>query len=216
MNEYLYSQLKEAIFKYDKEQALQTAEQIITEKGDVNKALDEMTDAIRQIGDEFARGNFFLPDLIGGSSAMLNALPVLEEAVMRSGDVRTKIGKVVIGTVYGDIHNIGKAIVSTLMMASGFEVNDLGTNIKPDQFIEEVKKSNAEILAMSALMTTTAPEQKATIELLVEKGLRDNVIVLVGGSAINDTFAQSIGADGYAPTAPEAVELAKSLLAKKE
>jgi 5-methyltetrahydrofolate--homocysteine methyltransferase len=175
-----------------------------------------MTDAIRNIGDEFARGNFFLPDLIGASSAMLNALPVLEEAIMQSGEKRSKIGKAVIGTVYGDIHNIGKAIVSTLLMASGFEVNDLGTNIKPDQFVEEVQKSNADILAMSALMTTTAPEQKATIELLSEKGLRDKVIVLVGGSAINESFAQSIGADGYAPTAPEAVELAKNLLANRK
>ena len=216
MNEDFYIQLKEAVFKYDKDQALHVAKQIINENGDVNIALDEMTDAIRKIGDEFACGNFFLPDLIGASTAMLSALPVLESEIKRRGGTREIIGKVVIGTVYGDIHNIGKAIVSTLLMASGFEVYDLGTNIKPEQFIEEVRKNKADILAMSALMTTTAPEQRATIELLIEKGLRDNVIVLVGGSAINDAFAERIGADGYAPTAPEGVELARTLLVSKK
>ena len=103
-----------------------------------------------------------------------------------------------------------------LVRDNGFEVFDLGTNIKPDKFIEEIRSNQADILAMSALMTTTAPEQKETIELLKKEGLRDSVIVMVGGSAINHSFAESIGADGYAPTAPEAVELAKKLLSERE
>jgi len=216
MGQNHYQELEKAVFAYDQELSLQIAKQIIQEQGDVHKALDVLTNTIRKVGDEYAAGNFFLPDLIGASTAMLSALPILEEEIKKSGEARGKIGKVVIGTVYGDIHNIGKAIVSTLLMASGFEVFDLGTNIKPERFIEEVTKQKAEILAMSALMTTTAPEQKATIELLKEKGLRESVIVMVGGSAINDAFAEAIGADGYAPTAPEAVELAKTLLTKQK
>ena len=216
MDQNLYQQLEEAVFAYDNELSLQIAGKIVNEQGDINKALNYMTNAIRKIGDEYAAGNFFLPDLIGASTAVLSALPILEKEIKLKGEIRDTLGRVVIGTVYGDIHNIGKAIVSTLLMASGFEVFDLGTNIKPEQFINEIQENNADILAMSALMTTTAPEQKATIELLEKEGLRNKVIVLVGGSAINDSFAKNIGADGYAPTAPEAVELAKTLLADRK
>jgi 5-methyltetrahydrofolate--homocysteine methyltransferase len=116
---------------------------------------------------------------------------------------------VVIGTVAGDIHDIGKNMVGTLLKAGGFEVHDLGIDIQADKFVEAVVEYEAEILAMSALLTTTAPQQKKVIELLKEQGLRDKVKVMVGGGGISEDFAETIGADGYDPTAPGAVNLAR-------
>jgi len=119
---------------------------------------------------------------------------------------------VIIGTVYGDVHSIGKGMVATLLYVAGFEVIDLGINVKGSTFLEAVKKENPDILAMSALLTTTAAEQEKVIEGLSEEGIRDKVKVMVGGSPINQEFADSIGADGYGATAPDGVKIAKRLL----
>lgn len=116
------------------------------------------------------------------------------------------------GTVFGDIHSIGKTMVCTLLSAEGFEVHDIGINMQADEFIRAISEHDAEILAMSALMTTTAPEMKKVIGHLKEKGLRDKVKVMVGGGTITEEFAVNIGADGYDPTAPGAVKVAKSLV----
>jgi len=128
--------------------------------------------------------------------------------------VQEKIDPIVIGTVYGDIHSIGKTMVATLLTANGFVVNDLGINVTAENFVEGIKKYNANILAMSSLMTTTAPEQRKVIETLKEEGIRDKVKIMVGGGAITQGFADSIGADGYDPTAAGAVKLASSLIGK--
>jgi methylmalonyl-CoA mutase cobalamin-binding domain/chain len=122
------------------------------------------------------------------------------------------LGVVVIGTVFGDIHDIGKNMVATLLRAAGFVVHDLGINITAAAFVDAVAKHNAQVLALSALLTTTAPEQKKVIELLREAGLREQVKVIVGGGGITAAFADSIGADGYDATAPGAVKLARRLL----
>ena len=208
----LFNRLEKTIYEYDRKNSELIAKQIIEEKENVLKAIEVMTSAIQIVGDKYASGEFYLPDLIGASSAMLSALPHLEVELKNRGEKRESLGKVVIGTVYGDIHNIGKAIVATLLTASGFTVFDLGTNIKPGEFIAEIKRRKADILAMSALMTTTAPEQRLTIEKLKEEGIREDVIIVVGGSAITQKFADLIGADGYATTAPEAVNLAMRLV----
>jgi corrinoid protein of di/trimethylamine methyltransferase len=207
--ETILEKLHQAVIDYDTQGAAKWAQQAVDEKVDPVAALSALTDAIRHVGDLFGRGELWLPDLIAASDTMSAATDILEEEIRRTGDKQKSLGVVVIGTVAGDIHDIGKNMVGTLLKAGGFEVHDLGIDIQADKFAEAVVEHEAEILAMSALLTTTAPQQKKVIELLKEKGLRDKVKVMVGGGGISEDFAESIGADGYDPTAPGAVNLAR-------
>lgn len=206
--------LKRAVVEYDTEAAASWARKIVEEKVDPIKALDALTETIKQVGDRFGRGELWLPDLVGAADAMQAAMPIIEEELKRTGAKRETMGTVVAGTVFGDIHSIGKSMVCTLLVAGGFEVHDLGVNIKAEEFLEAMEKYQADILAMSALLTTTAAEQKKVIDALKEKDIREKVKVMVGGGAITAEFAQSIGADGYDPTAPGAVELARRLVGR--
>jgi len=203
--------LKKAILGYDREAAANLARKAVQEKIDPLKVLDAMTLAIRQVGDGFGKGELWLPELVGAAAAMEAATPIIEEEIDRVDARRESLGTVVIGTVYGDIHTIGKTMVATLLTADGFVVNDLGINVSAEGFVMGIKRYHADILAMSALMTTTAPEQRKVIEILKSEGLRDEVKIMIGGGAITQEFANSIGADGYDPTAPGAVSLARRL-----
>jgi methanogenic corrinoid protein MtbC1 len=214
MSAEILENLKKAITGYDREGAADWARKAVQERIDPIKALDIMTVAIRQIGDGFGKGDLWLPDLVGAAAAMTAATPIIEEEIKRVGARRESLGTVVIGTVYGDIHTIGKTMVATLLTADGFAVNDLGINVTAQSFVTGINEYKADILAMSALMTTTAPEQRKVIEALKKEGLRDNVKIMVGGGAITQEFADSIGADGYDPTAPGAVELARRLVGR--
>ena len=214
MSTEVLENLKKAIIGYDREGAADWARKAVQEKIDPIKALDTMTVAIKQIGDGFGKGELWLPDLVGAAAAMTSATPIIEEEIKRVGARRESQGTVVIGTVYGDIHTIGKTMVATLLTASGFTVNDLGINVTAQSFVQGINEYKADILAMSALMTTTAPEQRKVIEALKKEGIRDMVRIMVGGGAITQEFADSIGADGYDPTAPGAVELARRLVGK--
>lgn len=204
--------LKRAVTEYDVEGAASWARNAVKEKVDPVKALDAMTEAIKRVGDGFARGELWLPDLIGAADAMQSATPIVEKELKKGGAKRKSLGTVVIGTVFGDIHSIGKTMVCTLLIAEGFEVYDLGVNIKAEEFVEAVKKHKVDILAMSALLTTTAVEQKKVIDTLKEEGIREKLKIMAGGAAVTADFAESIGADGYDPTAPGAVQLAKKLV----
>lgn len=204
--------LQKAILEYNGELALTSAKKVIEQGIDLNKALETMTDAVRQVGDGFERGELWLPDLIGASDTMLKAMPIIEDAVSKAGGVMKGIGKVVIGTVYGDIHNIGKDMVATLLRAAGFVVEDLGMNVSRDKFVDAVRRHRPDVLAMSALMTTTVTGMRDVIEGIKEADLRDKVKVIVGGAPVTEDYAQRIGADGYDPTAPGAPKLAKRLL----
>lgn len=204
--------LGKAILEYDNAGAEHWARRAIEAKIDPIQAIDTLTRAIRQVGDGYGRGELWLPDLVGAASAMQSAMPIIEEQLRKEGKTRESLGVVIVGTVFGDIHNIGKDMVSTLLMAGGFEVIDLGINVKSEQFVAAVKEQSPEILAMSALMTMTAPELGKVINSLIEGGLRDKVKIMVGGGAITKEFAEKIGADGFAPTAPGAVGLAKTLI----
>ena len=206
--------LKKAIMEYDSKGAATWARKAVEEGIDPIKALDVMTVAIRQVGDGFGSGELWLPDLIGAADAMSAATPIIEEEIKRIGIKRESLGTVVIGTVYGDIHTIGKTMVATLLTADGFQVYDVGINVTGQKFLEAVKKYKPDILAMSALMTMTALEQKKVIETLKKEGLRGKVKVMVGGGAITQEFADSIGADGYGPAAPAAAKLARKLVEK--
>lgn len=212
MSSEILNRLQKAILDYDETEAASCARKIVEEQINPVEALNAMTIAIRQVGDGFGKGELFLPDLIGAADAMSAATPILKEEISRSGATRESLGTVVIGTVYGDIHTIGKTMVATLLMAEGFHVEDLGINVTAEGFIEGVKKHNADILAMSALLTTTAPEQRKVIDSLKKEGLRDKVKVMVGGGAITQEFADNIEADGYDPTAPGSVKLARKLI----
>jgi len=204
--------LKQAILDYDAEAAGRWAARAVEEGMDPLKALDSLTQTVKVIGDGFARGDYWLPDLIGAGEAMKGAMPALEAEIARRGANRPTPGVVVLGTVFGDMHDIGKAMVAALLKADGFVVHDLGINVTPEQFIDAAKKHRATIVAMSALMTSTVPEMRKVLQGLTAQGLRSAVKVMVGGGAITQEFADSIGADGYEPTAPGAVELARRLM----
>jgi corrinoid protein of di/trimethylamine methyltransferase len=210
--ETVLENLKNAVHEYDVSGAAEWARKSIDEQVDPVEALQILTEAIRQVGNLFDRGELFLPELFAASETLTAASEILEAEIRRTGAKQKSLGVVVIGTVAGDIHDIGKNMVSTLLKAGGFEVHDLGIDIEAEEFVKAITKYNAQILAMSALLTTTAPQQRKVIDLLIERGLRKKVKVMVGGGGINNDFMISIGADGYDPTAPGAVTLARRLI----
>jgi corrinoid protein of di/trimethylamine methyltransferase len=165
-------------------------------------------------GDQFGCGEMFLPDLLAAAEAMKAAMKVLEPEMMKRGSAREALGKVVLGTARGDIHDIGKNLVGTILSASGFQVFDLGTSVTPEQFIAKAKEVAADIVGVSALLTTTMAGQKAVIEALEQNGMRPRVKAIVGGAAVTAKWAEEIGADGFSRNAIDALELAKKLVAK--
>jgi methanogenic corrinoid protein MtbC1 len=207
-------QLRGALLGYDNDTAKAAAQAIVEQELDPVAAMDVVTAALREVGDGFARGDLFLPELLISARAALSALSVLEPEIQRTGRLTGSQGTAVIGTVHGDLHSVGKTMVSSLMMAHGFRIIDLGENVPTGRFIEAVREHHPDILGLSALLTTTALEQRKVIEALQDAGLRSQVKVMVGGGAITTEFARDIGADGYAPTAPEAVTAAIELISK--
>lgn len=163
-------------------------------------------------GEKFAQGEYFLPHLLVAAKAMQSAMAILEPELASRQQQPERVGRVVIGTVQGDIHEIGKSLVGTMLAVNGFEVIDLGVDVTQETFIETVKKTNADILGMSALLTTTMVGQREVIEGLEAAGIRDQVKVMVGGSPVTQKWADSIGADGYAADAMAAVEIAFRLI----
>ena len=212
METEILSQLGKAVKDYDAPGAAALATQAMEAGMDPGLALDALTKTIREVGDAFGAGELFLPELVGAAEAMEAAMPIVEKVIKSRGETRASAGKVIAGTVFGDIHNIGKTIFSTLLTADGFEVIDLGINVPTEKFVETVRQERPQVVAMSALLTITAQEQKNVIEALVAAGLRDDLKIIVGGGAISQRFADSIGADGYAATAPGGVSLTRELL----
>jgi corrinoid protein of di/trimethylamine methyltransferase len=208
-----FDDLKQAVIGYKVDEAAALAQQSVDEGLDPLEGLDAISAAMQVVGDGFSKGELWLPDLVGAADASQAAMPILEEEIKKRGQEATSLGTVVLGTVSGDIHTIGKSMVGVLLVAQGFRVVDVGANVPTAQFVKAVQDNNADILALSALLTTTAPQQGKVIDALKEAGLREQVKIMVGGGAITQEFADSIGADGYGATAPGAVELAKSLLA---
>jgi len=164
------------------------------------------------VGDRFASGEYFLPQLVIAARCMQAAMDILQPELLRRQEAVARVGTVVIGTVKGDIHEIGKNLVATMLSAGGFQVFDLGVNVPGEQFVEKVKETGADILGLSALLTTTMTEQREVIAALEQARLRDRVKVIIGGAPVNQRWADSIGADGYAEDAVGAVALARRLL----
>jgi 5-methyltetrahydrofolate--homocysteine methyltransferase len=172
---------------------------------------DGMIAAMAEVGQRFEVGDFFVPEMLIAARAMQSGMALLKPHLALA-DVKSA-GKVVIGTVKGDLHDIGKTLVAMMLEGAGFEIKDLGTDVTPEKFVSEAQASGAQIVAMSALLTTTMTNMKTTVEALKAAGVRDSVKVLIGGAPVTDAYAQQIGADGYAPDASRAVAVAKSLVA---
>lgn len=166
--------------------------------------------AMKEVGARFEAGDFFVPEMLVAARAMQAGLAILKPLLMSSGIQSS--GKVVIGTVKGDLHDIGKNLVAMMLEGAGFEIIDLGTDVSPEKFVNTIQETNASLLGMSALLTTTMGNMKVVINALKEAGLREQVKVIVGGAPVTEKFASDIGADGFAPDASRAVTLAKSLL----
>jgi 5-methyltetrahydrofolate--homocysteine methyltransferase len=166
--------------------------------------------AMAEVGRQFEEGEKFVPEMLIAARAMQTSLEILRPLLVDAG-VET-VGKVVIGTVQGDLHDIGKNLVGMMLEGAGFEIIDLGTNVSPAAFVQAVQNNQPDIIGMSALLTTTMPAIGTTIEALTEAGLRDKVKVMVGGAPINEGFAGQIGADAFAPDAGAATRVAKALL----
>jgi 5-methyltetrahydrofolate--homocysteine methyltransferase len=170
-----------------------------------------LTAGMNVVGEKFKSNEFFVPEVIIAARAMHAGMEVLKPFLTQS-DIQP-IGKVVIGTVKGDLHDIGKNLVAMMLEGAGFHVINLGTDVSPEKFVEVVQESSPDIVAMSALLTTTMPAMKATIDALEASGVRDKVKVIIGGAPITQNYADTIGADGYAPDAATAVDVAKVLIA---
>jgi corrinoid protein of di/trimethylamine methyltransferase len=164
------------------------------------------------VGEKFARGEYFLPNLVIAGTAMQNAMKLLEPELAARKQTLESSGTVVIGTVRGDIHEIGKSLVAIMLRANGFAVHDLGVNVSNETFIAKIKETEAELIGLSALITTTMTVQREIIEALIGAGIRQQVKVMVGGTPVTSEWAESIGADGYAEDAMSAVTLAKRLM----
>ena len=171
---------------------------------------DGMVAAMAEVGRLFEEGEYFVPEMLIAARAMKAGLAVLKPALVQA-DVKP-IGRVAAGTVKGDLHDIGKNLVCMMLEGASFEIIDLGTDVTPDKFVDAIQNKGANFIAMSALLTTTMPYMKNTVEAIKAAGLRDKVHILVGGAPVTDTYAREIGADGYAPDASRAVALAKSLI----
>jgi methanogenic corrinoid protein MtbC1 len=212
MSEAILDQIHRAMLDFDGVEVRRLTTASIHEGIDPFETIDVLTEAITDIGDRFGAGELWLPDLLRGAKAMSSAMPLLHDEITSRGGKPESRGSVVIGTVFGDVHSIGVDIVATLLVAKGFEVTSLGVDVSADAFIDAVRSKQPDILGLSALLTTTAPQQRRVIDHLRENDLRDGIKVIVGGGAITERFAAEIGADGYAPNAFLAVDLALQLV----
>jgi len=174
---------------------------------------DAMIAAMAEVGRLFDSGEFFVPEMLVSARAMQTGLVVLKPA-LKEANIKPA-GKVAIGTVKGDLHDIGKNLVAMMLEGAGFEILDLGTDVAPEKFLEAVQAGGADILALSALLSTTMPNMKDTIDALKEAGVREQIKVMIGGAPITEDYSRQIGADGSAPDASRAVTLAKSFLKRK-
>ena len=204
--------LRKAVEDFNPEDARTAAKSAVSVGIDPVEAIEDgLAKGVQDVGKKFADGEAFLPELIMAGEAMKAGIEVLRPAMIENRLLRRGVGSLVIGTVRGDIHDIGKNIVSIISEAAGFNVIDLGTDVPPQQFANKTKESRAQILAMSALLTVTTPEQKNTIDELRKYGIRESVKVVVGGAAVTANWAREIGAEGYSDNAVDAVELFKRL-----
>ncbi len=211
----LFESMKQSIIDGDPDRAREVSQRSIAEGIDPLEAIHQgFLPGLNVVGEQFEQGEMFLPDLVLAGEAMKAATAILEPEIRRVGKKREMLGRVILGTVNGDIHEIGKMLVGTMLSASGFEVIDLGVDVPLEMFALKAKELDADIVGVSALLTTTMTGQKDVIEALEHHGLRHRVKVMIGGAPVTQCWADEIGADGYGKDAQAAVALAKTLLGK--
>jgi 5-methyltetrahydrofolate--homocysteine methyltransferase len=174
---------------------------------------DALIPSLEEVGARFERGDYFVPEMLIAAKAMQGALDILRPLLVATGVAQ--VGTVVIGTVKGDVHDIGKNLVNIMLEGAGFTVHDLGVNVAPEKFVEQILEHQPDIVGFSAFLTTTMPMFKANINALEKAGLRDQVIIMVGGAPVTQEYADVVGADGYAADASSAVKKAKDLIEKR-
>jgi corrinoid protein of di/trimethylamine methyltransferase len=210
----IFAKLKQAVIDQDEDAVLAAVDEALAAGVDAKVVIDEgLLPGLNVIGEQFECEDIFLPELMQAALAFQSAMTVLEPKIKESGAAGPKKGKVVLGTVKGDLHSIGKNILKLLYETSGFEVWDLGIDVDLFKFLDKAKEVDADIIAMSALLTTTLIGQRDLIEALRDQGTRDKYKVLIGGGATTKEWADTIGADGWAASAYEAVTLSSTLVA---
>ncbi len=212
MNDFL-AQCEESVLKGDKQLAGDLAARVLEEGHDILHVVENgFALGIRRAGTLFEEGEYFLPELAFSAEAMKTAMDVFQPALLKSNREAQSKGVVIIGTIQGDIHDIGKTLVATMLSANGFRVIDLGADVQHSRFVDEAKQHERSFVCMSALLTTTMAGQADVVNLLKEAGLKDSVKVVVGGAPTSASWAEEIGADGHAGNAVEAVQVLDSLI----
>lgn len=208
----LLLQIRECVIKGDQETVLQVVQQALASGLAPMQIIDEaLTPGMHAVGDKFSCGEYFIPHLVMAARAMQSAMKAVEPELKKRQQAVVGAGTAVIGTVHGDIHEIGKSLVGVMLSANGFEVHDLGVNVPVEAFVAKVQQTGAGLLGLSSLLTTTMVVQRNVIRAFEAAGLRDRVKIMVGGAPVKQGWADEIGADGYAEDATAAVELARRL-----
>jgi len=212
-NKELFAKMEQSIINYDKDEAVRLANMALEKGIEPVAAINEgFVKGIQAVGDLFGREEIFLPELVMGADAMTAATDILGEAIKKSGGKAKYLATGIAGTVEGDIHVIGINLVTTFLVANGFNIKFLGTNVSSSLFVDQAKELKPDLILLSALLTTTMPNQKEVIDSLKEAGIRENVKVIVGGAPVSQDWADQIGADGYGENAGAAVEVARKLM----
>ena len=207
-----FEQLYEAVLTGDRKIAVESTQQALDDGVDPQIIIDNgMIPAMAEAGRRFEEEEFFVPELLLAARAMKSALVLIRPLLAKGGAKRS--GSVVLGTVKGDLHDIGKNLVAALLEGAGFEVFDLGTDVSPERFVEAVKETGADLLGLSALLTVTMPAMETTVDALEQAGIRDQVKVMIGGAPLSAEYATKIRADAFADNASSAVRIAKELVA---
>ncbi|MEW5870395.1 MAG: corrinoid protein [Chloroflexota bacterium] len=215
MHEELFKAMAQSIIDGEAEEAERLALRAVELGIDPLEAINQgFVVGVNHVGNEFSCGNAFLPELVMAGEAMKSAVSTLEPEMARRGTQREMLGKVVIGTIHGDIHDIGKTLVATMLSAAGFQVFDMGVDVPVTTFVAKAREVDADIVAVSALLTTTMVRQRDVIEALDDVGLRPKVKVMVGGAPVTAEWVKEIGADGYSEDAIGAVQAARQLMGK--
>ena len=213
MTDDLFAAMRQSVIDGDPDAAAELATKALAAGVDPLTVIDEgYVPGMQHVGEEFRCGEMFLPDMMLAARAMQKGISILEPKMLAQSAHRRVLGRVVIGTAKGDIHEIGKNLVGMMLTASGFEVHDLGVDVAPERFVEKVREVGATVVGISALLTTTMVGQRAVIAALVDAGLRDGVKVIVGGAPVTRAWADEIGADGYGEDAVGAVTVTRALV----
>jgi 5-methyltetrahydrofolate--homocysteine methyltransferase len=206
----LLQSIRDHVIEGQAKQVAQLVEQALAEYISPDTILNEaLISAMSEVGDRFEKGEYFVPEMLISARAMQAGLKLIRPLLAQSG--AKPVGRVAIGTVKGDLHDIGKSLVAMMLEGAGFEIVDLGVDVPPEKFVEAVR-NGAGVVALSALLTTTMPNMKTTIEALNQSGLRSQTVVVIGGAPVTQAYANEIGADGYASDASSAVRKTKELL----